>query len=43
MRGPGCKDIVDALSRLLVQQPLHIVAVALMHLALWATVRAFRR
>jgi hypothetical protein len=30
---------VDGLSRFLVQQPLHILAVALVHLLLWAKAR----
>jgi len=33
---------MDALSRLFVQQPLHILAVAMLHFVLWAAVRGGR-
>jgi hypothetical protein len=33
---------MDALSRLFVQQPLHLLAVALLHVVLWAAVRGGR-
>jgi hypothetical protein len=33
---------MDALSRFFVQQPLHILAVALVHVVLWAAVRGGR-